>query len=445
MRAPWLDWQRLFASVIGEQTDTGRYAYPVAVCLVPRQVGKTSVVSQVAMGRAMQYEDYRAAYTAQTGVVSSERFAEWFTAIEGCPPLYSRVKLSRATSNHRFTALATRSYFRGFPPKDGALRSNALDLVIVDEAQEHDELLGRALDATIIPTFSTRPRRQLIVIGTAGTERSAYLQRYVDLAHDGGPGVALIEYGATDDEDTDDEAVWHRRHPGLAGGLTDIDSMRTARATLGRAGFAREYMCRWASSGSSIVAPADWRACQTLQLVPPGAVSYSLDVAADRRTASITVCGRDRTHELIEPSLPIDFATARMMELLTAHGGQVAIDAAGPGVTVADELARLLIAPTARRRGLTPDALVLMTSRDLAAAYGDLIDDLASRTLRVRFHPALDTALAIAATRRIGDEGYTWSRRASSGNIAPLISLTGAGWMHAHATVTPARPAAYAG
>lgn len=54
---PWLPWQRATADLLGEQLGTGRYAYPVAVVLVPRQTGKTTFVFDTAMGRCLTRTD----------------------------------------------------------------------------------------------------------------------------------------------------------------------------------------------------------------------------------------------------------------------------------------------------------------------------------------------------------------------------------------------------
>ena len=64
---PWKPHQRLTADVIGELRPDGRYRYPLAVVLLPRQTGKTTLVLDLALGRCLAQTDYRAAYAAQTG------------------------------------------------------------------------------------------------------------------------------------------------------------------------------------------------------------------------------------------------------------------------------------------------------------------------------------------------------------------------------------------
>ena len=62
---PWLPWQRRAADILSELTPAGRYRYPVAVVTVPRQCGKTTWALDLALGRCLQYPDYRAAYKSK--------------------------------------------------------------------------------------------------------------------------------------------------------------------------------------------------------------------------------------------------------------------------------------------------------------------------------------------------------------------------------------------
>ena len=308
---PWYPHQRLAADVLGELTPAGRYAYPIGVILLPRQTGKTTFVMDLALGRAKVHHDYRVAYAAQTGHVTTERMGERMAEIvDG--PLGTTARLRRSAGTERVTL--GRSYVKAFPPKAGALRSNALDLVIVDEAQEHGDILGEQLDLTIIPTFTTRPRRQLILVGTAGTDASGYLARYLEAARAGAPGYALVEYGALEGEDTDDETLWPLRHPGLAAGLTDTDALRTARTTMGPAGFAREYFNVWTRTAVRVFDPDAWAAVQAPGTVPAGRVCLSFDVTPERDGAAVAVADPAGCLAIIEQRPGVDWLLPRLLE-----------------------------------------------------------------------------------------------------------------------------------
>src|SRR6478752_104764 len=84
-RRPWNAWQRAAGDLLGEMTPAGTYVYQVGVIMVPRQAGKTTFVMDLAQGRCIQPPDYRAAYTAQTGHVTTERFQERMAELAGTP------------------------------------------------------------------------------------------------------------------------------------------------------------------------------------------------------------------------------------------------------------------------------------------------------------------------------------------------------------------------
>lgn len=433
---PWVAWQRAAADLIGEQTPAGRYAYPVVVILVPRQCGKTTFVFDLAQGRCLAHRDYRAAYTAQTGHVTTERFGERIAELTGTP-LERRVRVRRSQGTERMS-LGAGGYLKAFPPRDGALRGSALDLVVIDEPQEIDADQGAALDQTILPTFSTRPRRQLILIGTAGTDRSAFLARYLAMARAGADGVAVVEYGATPDDDPADPAVWRRVHPGLASGLTDVEAMSSALAVMGAAGFSREYLNVWQASADRIIPAADWAACRDRDAVPaPGRPPVlGVDVALDRSAAAIvavwpSVAGRP-TLELVNYGPGVSWAAPRLAEIVATHRPtRIAATGSGPVLTVVEDAARL---------GVTVDTL---TDREYTAACAGLLDKLADRAVGHRGETRLDAAAAGAGRRIIGD-GWAWSRRGSAAEISPLVA--GSVALRAFAAARPpVRPVVSAG
>lgn len=386
------------------------------VVLVPRQCGKTTFVFDLALGRCLGYPDYRAAYAAQTGHVTTERFGDRFLDLDSTP-LADRFGTRRSQGTERFRG-PRGSYLKAFPPKDGALRSSALDLVVVDESQEHGEQLGRALDQTIIPTFTTRPRRQLWLVGTAGTTRSAYLARYRDMALAGEPGVGLIEYGA--DPEADDllaEDTWRRTHPGL-GILTDLDAMRGALAAMGEAAFIREYLNIWTDAADRVIPSTEWAACATDDPIPDEAeIVFAADLAYDRSSAAILAVGGD-VAEVIESRPGVDWAAGRAGEMADRWAAPILVDPRGPSASLADQLH-------------DHKRLQTLAALDVTAAANLAYDDIRARTFAYRRHPDLDAAAAAAGRRRVG-ESWVWSRRDSQTSIAPLIAASNAWWGRRH-------------
>lgn len=415
--------------MIGELNPDGSYRHPLAVVLLPRQTGKTTMVLDLALGRCLAHTDYRAAYAAQTGHVTTERMVERMAELtDGA--LAGRVRLRRSAGTERIT-LPGRSYLKAFPPKAGALRSNALDLVIVDEAQEHGTVLGEQLDLTILPVFTTRPRRQLIVIGTAGTDASDYLRRYLAAARDGLPGYCVVEYGAHDGEDTDAEQVWIARHPGIAAGLTDVGALRTARAAMGPAGFAREFLNLWSRTRDRVINPDDWAACLD-QTATPGAdgtqLCFGFDVLTDRAGAAIVVADHTGCLEVVAQAPDTTWLVPRLLELQATHGAPIACGRWGASGPAVDELER------------AGARLVVMSTGDEANAAAVLLDGVLRHALRVVPAQVLTDAVTGAAQKPVSDAGgFTWSRSASAAPVAALVAASRAWWGAQH-TPPPVKP-----
>lgn len=408
----------------------------MVVFTLPRQAAKTTTALDVAIGRCLQLRDYRVAYAAQTGHKTTENFAQRFTELED-GPLSGRARLRRSAGTERVT-LPGGSYVKAFPPKAGALRSDALDLVIVDEAQEHDVLLGELLDQTIIPTFTTRPRRQLWVVFTAGTDRSAYARRYLDAARAGEPGYALVDFGATGDDFTD-PACWPAEHVGLASGLTDADALAQALAVMGPGGFLREYGNLWTRTAHRVIAPADLAAVQVDpdSPRPAGRLCLGVDVAADRQSAAVAigvaVPGGPPYVEVVDAHAGTEWVADRLRELQATHGAPIAIDRFGAVGTVADDLE------------LSGANLIPMKAQDVANAAAGLLDAIAAARLAMYPAAAVTEAAEGLALRPLGDgNGYAFSRRASAAPVAPMVAIAAALWGLARLP-TPVRPQVHAG
>jgi hypothetical protein len=431
---PWKPYQRYIADVAGELLPTGEYAYPVVIVWLPRQTGKTTVVYDELLGRGRMYANYRCRYSTHKGTITSERFADWFLELERNPRLMDQLKLRKSRGSEGVLWKARGSYFQAFPARDSALRSAALDAVVVDEAQEHDEILGEALKRTITPTFSTRRRRQLWIVLTAGTDSSTYAADYIGRALAGEPGVALFDYGCPDDVDPYDETRWHTWHPGLAYGLTDHAALRVALAE-GRDSFESEYANRWRRMRRRLVNPDAWRAVALPPDAtrPAGRLCLSVHVEADRSLTAIGVGAAGGYLELVELRPGVDWAAGRILELQAAHGAPVALDRHGATGTVAEALE------------LAGATTVPMRALDVANATAGLLDAIASHAVRIYPAAALDEAVPGAATRRLGDTGgMAFSHRDSATPVAPLVALAHARWGYEHLAPPEIRPAVFA-
>lgn len=412
---PSLPWQRDAAMLLGERRPDGTARWPVAVIVVPRQVGKTTLMLDLALGRLLSRPGCRIAYAAQTGHQTTARMSDRMSEIT-LGPLAERFTLRRSQGTERITERRRGGFVRAFPPIADALRGDTLDCVILDEAQAHGEELGHALDATVLPTMTTRPGAQLIVIGTAGVlPGSEFLRRYVDRALTD-PAALLIDYGASDGDDVDDPAVWERVHPGLAGGLTTLPYLESVKAT-NRAAFTREFLSVWATTQDAALPFLDlaaWEACADPTSHPADRTrwTWAVEISRERDRASIAVAATrpdGLVHvELVENRPGVGWVEPRLTELRARWGGSVRIDRSGPTATLAE----------------TPGAQPL-SGPDAAAAHAMWRDAVAARKIRHRAQPALDDAAAAATIRMIGDRAVI-SRR-SDVDVTPILAAALAG------------------
>lgn len=407
-----LPWAQQLARIAGEAdpSDPRRYRRTVVVGQVPRQVSKTTTFFDIAMGRCLSRPGFQVGYTAQTGLAAAERFRDRVDAI-AASPLAPLVKARMSRGSERLT-FRNGSVLRVFPPLPDAFRGFALDMVGVDEGQEHDETRGRELDQGIIPTLSTRPARQLIILGTAGTDASDYFRRYVDLGRAGGASVGYLEYSADPDADPTDPEVWRAVHPGL-GYLTDETALQAALDAMGVTSFAREYLNIWPRLDATVI-PADrWTACQDDIAIPDGTpLTLGFDVNYGRTAGSVAVAARVGERiavEVVNAGLPADALLGRLAELARKYRATVLAPPSQRGIV--DAL-----------RGMGVDARTL-PGVEYQAACQLTYDAVIAGRLAHRGQPDLDGAVAAAGRSRAGD-AWAWSHRSSAAPIDPLVAAT---------------------
>jgi hypothetical protein len=296
-----------------------------------------------------------------------------------------------------------------------------LDLGVIDEAfAQRDERLVQAFR----PAMLTRESAQLWIVSTMGHEDSLFFHDRVDDGRarvEAGErsGVAFFEWSADDDDDPDDPATWWRCMPALGATVAE-STIQADHDALPPDEFARAYLNRRASSGSSVIDAALWRrACDHASQLS-GVPCFALDVTPDRSFGSIAVAGwrpDRRVHvEIVEHRPGTDWIVERVAELERRwHPWPVIVDPASPAGSLLVDLAAL---------GVRTETL---SARDYAAACEQLYDAVVvdvDSTPRIahRDQPALNLALASARKRVIGD-AWAWARKIG-GDISPLVAVT---------------------
>lgn len=384
------------------------------VVQLPRRSGKTTSILSTALGRCIATEGYQATYCAQSGTKSRERFYATLKALRLNARRLTGWKARESRGEERLE-FGNGSMLRFMPPLPASFRGDDSDLIVLDEAQEVDDETRAAVLGAALPLLDTRPAGQLVVAGTAGAHRSGLLWYALEQGRAGRWGI--LEYGADDDEDLDDPHVWARVHPGI-GTLTTADLIARRHTQLDPAEFAREYLGVWPATVAQVGFSVEtWDAAGGEQLALPDRYGLAFESELDGSGGAVVAAwrARGRAHLLVlDARRGTSWIDSVVLPLARKRRLAIGYDAHGAALDVADRLARAHPRPTLR--GLSTAEYV-----SACAALAATVVDGNARHAR---QPDLDEAVANAARRRIGDGGWGWGRRASSGPIAALVAAT---------------------
>lgn len=448
-----MPWQRLVADVGTEvvpdpETGLPSWAYGVVVVHVQRQAGKSTAFGPVAHHRAAIRPDGKIWVTAQTGYDARDLWLDMTKRLEKSP-FAGAVKIRRANGTESQT-WPNGATFRPFPPEETAMHGKANELVAIDEGWAFDDLQGSALEAAVVPTFTTTGG-QLWILSAGGTAESTWLLRHVlagraAVMSDTRSGIAYFEFGidpadaaevaANIGPDVTDVAleqalgVIMAAHP-AAGHTLRRGALVTAARNMKGGEFLRAYGNHWTRSAERIIPDALWLAgARTPDAWPPpaagqvGSVALGFAASPDHRDAAVVAAWRDieggPARVQVVDARPGVGWLAEVVAEKSERWRPVAVghDRAGPALDVADDLAR---------GGLT---LASTTTAAYASACAAFLRAVVGGQLEHRGQAALDDAVASAARRMIGDGLWAWSRKNSAASIATLEAATVALWAY---------------
>lgn len=417
-----MPWQAYVARVATERMPDGSYAYPEVVVSVPRQSGKTLLLAVLLMLRCIREDHHQAFYTAQTGKDARARWQDMVKLIQSSP-LRATVRVRRSQGSERLE-FPNGSILQVFAPTADSLHGYTPPTVALDEAFAHDERLGDELMAAIEPAQQTLPHRQLWIVSTRGDTDSVFLDAWLEKGAAGAPGVALFDWGASEDHDPRDPADVLAFHPavGLPGGLGNGTSVETIVASkLSEAAYERAYANRPTQGGDVKRIGAQAWEDVAAELEPPGdrPLVLTYDVAHDRSAATVGATWTDASgqlcHKLVRWELGVAWVAPWVWQFVRDRRNvkAVAADDTGPAREVTAQLRRLVLP-----RGL--DVRVL-TTRELTVAWGELLELIRTRSFHHCGNGHLADAAAAVVPRPLLDSEAP-SRRFSPGDIAPLIA-----------------------
>lgn len=422
-----MPWQREVVDVALELED-GSPAYRETVLTIPRQSGKTTLILALVLHRALRWgSPQRIAYTAQTGHDARQKLLDdWVPLIERSPfaPLIERVYRANGDEAIIFKNGSRVEVLRN---SISAGHGRTLDLAIIDEAfADEDDTREQAL----LPTMATKRDAQLLVVSTAGTDRSIYLKRKVDQGRasveaGNDTGIAYFEWSAEPDDDPFDREMWTRVMPALGITISE-NAVEHALGSMTINEFRRSYLNVWSTVSEQMIPAKVWAQCTNPKIAPAGALSFAVDVALDRSSASIAVADKDGNIELIENRDGVSWVQNRALELFRRWKGSIVVDGYGPSGSLVEPLRQVQV------------PVITYKTADVTAACALFYDAVLDRRLKAKSDDRLDRAVNAAMRRAVG-QTWLFQRNTANADITPLYASLLA-WHHATHRATPPRP-----
>lgn len=416
-----MPWQRLVADVGGELILSGRGvlipAFREVIVTVPRQSGKTTLTLGWKIQRAHGWgRPQTIAYSAQTGNDARKKL------VEDWEPLLKP----------RMAKLGIRRILKGMGNEAVEFRnSSRIVLLASSEEAGHGKTVGLGVkdelfadtdfrrDQALIPAMATIDDAQTLTASTMGTDESVALNDAVArgrqaVLEDRRSGVAYFEWSAAEGDDLDDPESWWSFMPAL-GVTQSVETIAHAKLILPPGEFRRAFGNLKTTSDERIIPTALWDAACSVDVSPSGRLVVAVDVNPERSWSSVAVADAGGTVELVDHRPGTGWLVDRALEVASRWGAQVALDPAGPAGSFKPDLGDV----------------IEVSGRELGQACGAFYDDVTEGRAAIRRHSSLDSSVAGARRRSVGD-AWAWARKDTSVDVSPLVAVTVARWAAMH-------------
>jgi len=273
--------------------------------LAPRRTTKTTSVLAWLVGRCLDREEYFCAYGMMTNQKKArQRFLKdvyapldrEFPDKKARPFTLSKGNGQEGVSFHNGSSL------QFFGPQPDDYRSEAFDVIVLDESGEADPDVAHEVLAAGAPTQDTRPDPMLVRAGTGGKYRKGnLLWDGLELGRAGAVRHAIADYSI---EDTDiSEMEWEQiaqllllSHPGI-GNLTTLEAVHDDLNLMGRESFGREYFGMFDRASTDTLFDLqlwDSKGRKGALPQPPAKFALTLSVGANGGSASISAVWREK-------------------------------------------------------------------------------------------------------------------------------------------------------
>lgn len=433
--------------------------YRTCYVTVPRKNGKSTLAAALAL--YLLYADAEPGADIISAAADREQAAVVFDIaremVEKSPTLRAMTVIYR----RELYIPSTDSHYKVISSEAYSKHGMNLHAAVIDELHAHED---RRLFDVLTSSTGARDQPLVFIITTASSDEhsiAAEVHRYAEKVRDGvieDPSYLPIIYGAAEDADPWDEAVWLGTNPAIESGFRSMTEMRTAalqaKEVPGREqAFRQLYLNQWGTAAAPRwLSLPSWDACKSEPPTETGRrrAVLGLDLSATTDlTALVTVfpddepggyevraefwCPREKITErarrdrvpyplwvqqgFLTPTesraVDLSFVEARIMALMAEHEViEVAIDP----WNARDLTTRLL------RNGV-PAVEVAQTMANLTTASKALETLVLSRKLRHDGHPILRWNVSNAVADMDGNGNIKPSKKKSHERIDGVSAL----------------------
>ena len=424
------DWQ---ANVLDHSLRTRagkRWASAEVGVNAPRQNGKGAILEARELAGLYLVREPLIIHSAHQFDTSLEAFRRLLALIEDTPDLAREVKRVSRAHGEEGIELRGKRRIRFRTRTKGGGRGFSCDCLMLDEAM----FLAEFSHGALLPTISARRNPQVWYAGSAVDqeihEHSVVFARVRERGMRGDPSLAYFEWSvegvnpsAVPDDVATAEAAWAQANPALGIRITP-EHVGFEQRSMDPRTFAVERLGigDWPRTDHVSESPIDldtWLSLADEGSVLQDPICLAFDVSPDRRS-SISAAGRNKDGlwhvEVVEDRAGTGWVaeriSQRLAELTSSHRPKAVVcDGYGPAAS---------LVPAIEASGVE---VTTVTAGEHAQACGRLVDLVEEGAIRHLGSSELTGAIRSARTRPLGD-AWAWSRKNSTANISPLVSVT---------------------
>jgi phage terminase large subunit-like protein len=421
------DWQCWAIDGILSEDEHHRLCVTLALLILPRQNGKNVVLEIVELFAFFILDLPVILHTAHRQDTSADHMMRLRSVIEANPDLDDITEVREANGKERIVRTDTRAEIRFITRSKKIGRGRSPRLVVFDEAlYVTDEQIQ-----AIVPSLSAQSMRAdlplMLFTSSAPVPESTVLHRLRTECLRQQDTRWYAEWSAVVGTEPSDVDAWYSTNPGLGVRISEEWIRQNELGIMSTEAFLIERLGVVFDPDTISTELPTWGECLDPQSRRSGPVALAVDVAPGATWSSIGVAGHREDGmlhvELIERLPGTADVVAVLRKLHAAHKVPIHLD---PRSEAAGLIADL------ERAGVPVEKIGTL---DLTAACARFKQAAIAGTLRHIGQPVLDSAVASATVRTVG-EGWAWSRRSSSLDISPLVAVT----IAAHAASTVSAP-----